>query len=160
MGSLDTSNTYDVIIVGGGFGGTYHLHHLRKLGFSVHMFEAGSALGGIWYWNCYPGARVDTECPVYQFTANETFDGWKWSQRYPGRDELRRYFDHVDRVWDLSKDVSFNSRVTAAHWVKTPSSGLLKWGLSKLGVPAKLQPTQNIFSFALVSPPNLIGLPS
>lgn len=115
----DANHTYyDVIIVGGGFGGTYHLHHLRNLGFTVHMFEAGGALGGIWYWNCYPGARVDTECPVYQFTADETFNGWKWSQRYPGRDELCQYFEHVDRVWDLKKDISFNSRVTAARWDK------------------------------------------
>jgi cation diffusion facilitator CzcD-associated flavoprotein CzcO len=57
---------YDVIVVGGGFGGVYQLYNLRKLGFRVRLFEAGSKLGGIWYWNCYPGARVDTEVPVYQ----------------------------------------------------------------------------------------------
>lgn len=117
------SKEYDAIIVGGGFGGVYHLHHLRKLGFSVHLFEAGAALGGIWYWNCYPGARVDTECPVYQFTDTDTFKDWTWSERYPGRDELRRYFEHVDQIWNLKKDVSFNSRVTAAHWNTTT----LKW---------------------------------
>jgi len=115
------SKQYDVIIVGGGFGGTYHLHHLRNLGFSVHLFEAGAQLGGIWYWNCYPGARVDTECPVYQFTDNEVFKDWKWTERYPGRDELREYFDHVDKIWNLKKDISFNSRVTAAHWNKATS---------------------------------------
>ncbi|KAK4986280.1 hypothetical protein LTR50_005393 [Elasticomyces elasticus] len=109
---------YDAIIIGGGFGGVYHLHHLRQLGFNVHMFEAGSQLGGVWYWNCYPGARVDTECPVYQFTDGELFKDFKWTERYPGRDELRRYFDHVDKIWDLKKDISFNSRVTAAHWNK------------------------------------------
>ena len=43
---------YDVIIIGGGFGGIFHLHHLRKLGFRAHLFEAGAKLGGIWYWNC------------------------------------------------------------------------------------------------------------
>lgn len=41
---------YDAIVVGGGFGGTFHLKHLRELGFNVHMFEAGSQLGGVWYW--------------------------------------------------------------------------------------------------------------
>ncbi|KAK5019477.1 hypothetical protein BJ546DRAFT_917241 [Cryomyces antarcticus] len=117
---LDTKE-YDAIIIGGGFGGVYHLHHLRKLGFNVHMFEAGSQLGGVWYWNCYPGARVDTECPVYQFSDSELFKDWKWTERYPGRDELRRYFDHVDKIWDLKKDISFNSRVTAAHWNKESS---------------------------------------
>ena len=39
---------YDAIVVGGGFGGIFHLYHLRKLGFRVHLFEAGAKLGGIW----------------------------------------------------------------------------------------------------------------
>jgi cation diffusion facilitator CzcD-associated flavoprotein CzcO len=55
MGSLPVDETtYDVIVVGGGFSGCYQLHRLRELGFSVRLFEAGAALGGIWYWNCYP----------------------------------------------------------------------------------------------------------
>ncbi|KAB5531473.1 hypothetical protein GE09DRAFT_1252235 [Coniochaeta sp. 2T2.1] len=114
MGSLP--DKYDVIVVGGGFGGTHVLHRLRGLGFSTHMFEAGAALGGIWYWNSYPGARVDTECPVYQLTDAELFKDWTWSERYPGRDELVRYFAHVANVWDLKKNISFNTKVQAAHW--------------------------------------------
>ena len=114
MGSL--ADKYDVVVVGGGFGGTHALHRLRGLGFSTHMFEAGAALGGIWYWNSYPGARVDTECPVYQLTDPELFKDWTWSERYPGRDELVRYFAHVAKVWDLNKDITFNSRVQKAHW--------------------------------------------
>lgn len=134
MGSIET-NEYDVVIVGGGFGGSYHLHHLRKLGFKVHMFEAGAALGGIWHWNCYPGARVDTEAPVYQFTANETFEGWSWSQRYPGRDELCRYFAHVDRVWDLSKDITYNARVKSAHWDKDAGEWTTQANITQGGGP-------------------------
>lgn len=114
MGSLP--NKYDVVVVGGGFGGTHILHHLRSLGFCTHMFEAGAALGGIWYWNSYPGARVDTECPVYQLTDPELFENWEWSERYPDRDELVRYFAHIGKVWDLNKDITFNTRVQAAHW--------------------------------------------
>jgi hypothetical protein len=44
--------------VGAGFAGLYQLDRLRKLGFKVRVFEAGADIGGIWYWNCYPGARV------------------------------------------------------------------------------------------------------
>ena len=116
MGSLANTPKYDVIVVGGGFGGTHVLHKLRGLGFNTHMFEAGAALGGIWYWNSYPGARVDTECPVYQLTDPELFKDWTWTERYPHRDELVRYFAHVSKVWDLEKDITFNSRVEAAHW--------------------------------------------
>jgi cation diffusion facilitator CzcD-associated flavoprotein CzcO len=47
----------DVIIVGAGFAGLYLLDRLRRLGMTVQVFEAGGGLGGVWYWNCYPGAR-------------------------------------------------------------------------------------------------------
>ena len=117
MGSLAIPQPdYDVVVVGGGFSGIYMLHILRKFGFKTHLFEAGSFLGGIWYWNCYPGARVDTEVPCYQFTMPETWDTFDWKERYPGRDEIERYMRHVDKVWDLSKDISYKTRIEKVHW--------------------------------------------
>ena len=117
MGSAgDSTKTFDVIVVGGGFSGIYQLRSLREAGFNVRMIESGAALGGIWYWNCYPGARVDTAVPCYQFTADDSWKTWDWQQRFPGRDEIQSYMRHLDEVWDLSKDVSYNSRVTAMDW--------------------------------------------
>lgn len=117
MGSAGPSpNTFDVIIVGGGFSGIYQLRILRQAGFSVRLIEAGSALGGIWYWNCYPGARVDTAVPCYQFTPEDSWNTWDWQEKFPGRDEIQSYMRHLDEVWDLSKDVSYNSRITAMTW--------------------------------------------
>ena len=58
---------FAVLVIGGGFAGIYQLDRLRDLGHTVKVFEAGSGLGGIWYWNCYPGARVDSEGAIYQF---------------------------------------------------------------------------------------------
>ncbi|KIX92083.1 uncharacterized protein Z520_12237 [Fonsecaea multimorphosa CBS 102226] len=126
MGSLDQGSTYDVLIVGAGFAGLYLLHRLRKLGFSVHLFEAGASLGGTWFWNCYPGARVDSEVPIYQFASEEVWRDWEWSERYPGWQEIQRYFKHVDRVWNLSPDISFNARVNSAHWC----NGTRKWTIT------------------------------
>ena len=54
----------DVLVVGAGFAGLYQLDHLRRLGYNVKVFEAGADIGGIWYWNCYPGARVDSYGPI------------------------------------------------------------------------------------------------
>lgn len=118
MGSLPTPEVcdYDVVVVGGGFGGIYSLNNLRSLGFSTHMFEAGSGLGGIWHWNCYPGARVDTETPVYQLYASNLYDTWNWKERYSSRDEMVEYFNHVADLMDLKRDITFNARVTKAHW--------------------------------------------
>ena len=50
---------FDAVIVGAGFAGLYMLYRLRELGLSVRVFEAGSGVGGTWFWNRYPGARCD-----------------------------------------------------------------------------------------------------
>ncbi len=106
----------DVIVVGAGFAGLYQLHRLRDLGMSVVLLEAGSALGGIWHWNCYPGARVDSHVPLYEFSDERLWRDWYWDERFPDWKALRRYFDHVDATWDLSRDIRFNTRVRGATW--------------------------------------------
>ena len=80
---------FDAIVVGAGFGGMYMLHRLRGLGMRVRVLEAGSSVGGTWYWNRYPGARVDTETMFYSYQfSDELQQEWDWSERYPSRDEL------------------------------------------------------------------------
>jgi cation diffusion facilitator CzcD-associated flavoprotein CzcO len=120
----------DVLVVGAGFAGLYQLDRLRKLGFSVKVYEAGAELGGIWYWNCYPGARVDTSAPIYQYSREDLWNDWAFSELYPGWDEVRQYFRYVDEKLDLSRDVQFNTRVSSAdfneddrHWVVRTEDG-------------------------------------
>ena len=67
----------EVLIIGAGFGGIYLMHQLRKLGFQCKIYEAGKELGGVWHWNCYPGARVDSAIPVYELQFPEV-----WKVRY------------------------------------------------------------------------------
>lgn len=55
----------DALVVGGGFGGIYAVYKLRAMGLSVHLFEASSRLGGVWSNNQDPGARIDSERPLY-----------------------------------------------------------------------------------------------
>jgi len=110
-------------VIGGGFAGIYQLDRLRSLGHSVKVFEAGERLGGIWYWNCYPGARVDTEGPLYQFAYKDLWKNWEWRQLYPGWSEVREYFAYVDRTLDISKDVRFNARVLPPPSLALPSEG-------------------------------------
>jgi cyclohexanone monooxygenase len=106
----------DALIVGAGFSGLYLLHRLRERGFRVRLFEAGPELGGIWYWNCYPGARVDSHVPNYEFSLEELWRDWNWTERFPAWDELRRYFRYVDEKLELSRDIRFDSRVSAARF--------------------------------------------
>jgi cyclohexanone monooxygenase len=106
----------DVLVLGAGFSGLYQLHRLRQRGFKVRLFEAGPDLGGIWYWNCYPGARVDCHVPNYEFSMEELWRDWHWTERFPAWDELRRYFRYVDEKLDLSRDIRFHSRVVSARF--------------------------------------------
>ena len=75
--------------------------YLRRLGYNVKVFEAGPDIGGIWYWNCYPGARVDSYGPLYQFSKEELWRDWDYGELYPSWDRIRAYFEHVDRKLDL-----------------------------------------------------------
>lgn len=106
----------DAIVIGGGFGGCNSLYKLRNLGLSVKLIEAGSAFGGVWHWNRYPGARVDSETPAYQFNIPAVWKEWNFSERFPGDDEIRRYFQHVDSVLGLSQDTFFNTIVTKTEY--------------------------------------------
>jgi len=68
----------DVMLVGAGFGGVYLLHRLRdELGFNCKIYEAGADLGGIWHWNGYPGARVDTPVPIYEYSLEKVWKVWR-----------------------------------------------------------------------------------
>ncbi len=112
----DDAEVFDALIVGGGFNGVYQLHRLRQEGFKVRLFEAGADLGGVWYWNCYPGARVDSHVPIYEFSIEELWRDWNWTERFPAWDELCRYFHYVDKKLDLSRDIRFGTRVSAAEF--------------------------------------------
>ncbi|KAF2098477.1 HK97 family phage prohead protease [Rhizodiscina lignyota] len=106
----------DVLVVGAGFGGVFCAKTLREMGLKVVIYEAGQSFGGTWRWNRYPGARVDSEVPEYEFSWPEVWKDWTWSTNYPNYQELREYFDHVDKVIDLSKDCSFETVVTGAQF--------------------------------------------
>ena len=106
----------DALVVGAGFNGLYQLYRLRERGFAVRLVEASGGLGGVWQSNCYPGARVDSHVPNYEYSIEAVWRDWTWTERFPGRDELVRYFEHVDRVLDLSPDIDLNTRVTTARF--------------------------------------------
>jgi cyclohexanone monooxygenase len=93
------------------------LHKLRAAGIGVQVVETGSDVGGTWYWNRYPGARVDIQSLEYSFGFDEALEKeWRWSERYAPQPELLRYAVHVADRFDLKRDIAFNTRVTAAHW--------------------------------------------
>src|ERR1700761_182445 len=109
-----TSTDYGVLIIGAGFG---MLHELGKRGISAKAFEAGSGIGGTWFWNRYPGARADIESWVYILTFLEDLGmDWSWKERFPTQPEVEEYLNRATDYLDLRKNIELNTRVTSAHW--------------------------------------------
>jgi len=113
----DTPTEFDAIVIGAGVSGLYQLHKLRELGLRVRVFEAGTGVGGTWYWNRYPGARFDSESYSYGYSfSQELLDEWSWAERFAPQPETERYLNYVADKFGLRGDIQFESSVTAAHW--------------------------------------------
>lgn len=111
------SGDYDAIIVGAGLGGLYQLYRLVEAGLKVMTIERGSDVGGVWYWNRYPGARLDSESYSYAYSfSDELRQEWNWSEHFAGQPELLRYFRYVADRFDLRRHIRFGLTVTHARF--------------------------------------------
>lgn len=107
----------DALIIGAGVAGLYQLYQLRQEGMSVHGVEAGTNVGGTWYWNRYPGAKFDSESYIYQYLFDEElYKDWTWSERFPAQPEIERWMNYIADRLDLRKDYTFGARVTKAEF--------------------------------------------
>jgi cation diffusion facilitator CzcD-associated flavoprotein CzcO len=105
----------DVVVVGAGFAGLYALHRLRGDGLTVRVIEAADGVGGVWYWNRYPGARCDVESVDYSYSFDERLQQeWDWSEKYATQPEILAYLNHVADRFKLRPDITFGTRVTDA----------------------------------------------
>ncbi len=115
----DGTGRYDAIIIGAGFGGLYALRHLRdEMGLSVRAYDAASGVGGTWWYNRYPGARVDApSSPFYAYTfSKELVDEWEWTETQTAGPDVLAYLDHVADRFDLRRDIQFDTWVTDATY--------------------------------------------
>ena len=115
----DSSETgaFDIVVVGAGFAGIYALYRLRGLGYKVKVFEAGSDIGGTWFWNRYPGARCDVESTEYSYSFSEELQQeWNWTERFAGQPEILRYINHVADRFDLRGGIQCDTRVVSAEF--------------------------------------------
>jgi cyclohexanone monooxygenase len=112
-----TTEQVDVLVIGAGLSGLYILYCLRQRGLTARCYEAGTGVGGTWYWNRYPGARVDVESMQYCYHfSDELAQEWKWTEKFAAQPELLRYINYVADRFDLQRDIKFDTRVTSAHF--------------------------------------------
>jgi len=108
---------YDAIVIGAGISGMFMLYRLRQLGMTARVFEAGTDVGGTWYWNRYPGARFDSESWTYGYSfSKELLQAWDWKEHFSPQPDTLEYLNLVTDKFDLRRDMQFRSTVTAAHW--------------------------------------------
>ena len=111
-GSEQTGN-YDVVIIGGGVSGMYAVHHFREMGLSVRAYDGASDVGGTWWYNRYPGARVDGPgSPYYCFTfSDDLMEEWDWDETQSEGKDVLAYLEYVASKFDLRKDIQFETWV-------------------------------------------------
>ncbi|KAL4403231.1 cyclopentanone 1,2-monooxygenase [Colletotrichum abscissum] len=156
----------DVIIVGAGFSGCYALFKVQEAGFSTKILERGDDFGGVWHFNRYPGARVDSDTPAYQFSLPRVWADFHFTERFPGCEEIRRYFRHVDATLGLRQDTIFDAQVDeakydteAGRWQFRTTKGLRatsKYAIFACGSMNKpytpLFPNQDLFDGLIIHP--------
>ncbi|MEZ5549532.1 MAG: NAD(P)/FAD-dependent oxidoreductase [Pseudomonadales bacterium] len=115
--SSDTAIELDALIVGAGFAGMYMLHKLRQQRLDVRVLEAGSGVGGTWYWNRYPGARCDVPSIEYSYSfSDELQQDWNWTEVMAAQPEILDYANHVADRFDLRRDITFDTRAVSARF--------------------------------------------
>ena len=107
---MKTAEYFDIVIIGAGFSGLYALHRFRD--YDVVCFEAGAGVGGTWYWNRYPGARVDIPSMEYSYSFNEDLQQeWSWPEMFSAQPELERYVNHVADRFELRDRIRLSNAV-------------------------------------------------
>lgn len=116
--SSDTSKHYDAVIIGAGVSGMYALHHLREMGLSARVYDGATDVGGTWWYNRYPGARVDGPgSPFYCYTfSDELMHEWVWKETQSEQSDVLEYIEHVADRFDLRRDIQFETWVQDARY--------------------------------------------
>src|SRR5574340_103230 len=87
------------------------------MGLTAQVFDQAGDVGGTWYWNRYPGARVDIESIHYSYSFSEELQQeWEWSERFAAQPEILAYLNHVADRFDLRKDIAFDTQITSVVW--------------------------------------------
>src|SRR6185312_6077338 len=99
-----TSELYDAVIVGAGFGGIGAAIQLKRMGYhNFVILDREDDLGGTWHVNRYPGLAVDEPNP-------------NWSRLFSTGTEIKQYADAVADKFDVRRHMRFNTVVEGARW--------------------------------------------
>jgi cation diffusion facilitator CzcD-associated flavoprotein CzcO len=109
---------HDVVVVGAGLSRLYAVHRLHnECALDVGGFETAPDVGGVWWHNRYPGARLDMEAKDYSYRFSPDLRReWQWSELFPAQPEILSYLNHVADRFDLRRHYQFATAVTSLTW--------------------------------------------
>lgn len=143
-----------VTIVGSGFSGLATAIQLKRLGIPFRIIERQAGIGGTWFLNDYPQARVDITSFIYQYT----FIKYPWKSYFATQPELREYVDFIVDTFDLRRHIELNTKVTDAHWDEAAQSWVID--IERAGGKTETFSSNTIVSAAgLFSTPRLPDIP-
>lgn len=117
----------DAVVVGTGMAGLYMIKRLNDQGLNIQAIEAGSGVGGAWFWNRYPGCRADLPIIEYSYSfSKELQQEWDWTEVMAGQPEIERYLNYTADKFDLRKDIKFNTKVTDAIYNEDSNTWTVK----------------------------------
>ncbi len=140
-----------VVVIGAGFGGIGMAVALKQAGIEDFLIlDRGDDLGGIWRDNTYPGLCCDVPSALYSFS----FWPWRWSRRFPPRQEILDYLRALSDDRGLGPHLRLRSGVAAAEFDERRAL----WNLT-LEDGGTLQATAVVSAVGQLSRPALTDIP-
>jgi 4-hydroxyacetophenone monooxygenase len=103
---------FSVVIIGAGVSGLASAFALKAAGISFQVIEKNQEVGGTWWENTYPGARVDIPSNLYSYS----FTRKTWSEHFGRRNEIKDYILDTVEQFDVRSRIRFGREVTEARW--------------------------------------------
>ncbi len=117
------ADNFHVAVIGTGISGLNVAVQLKHAGIPFTVFEKNPEVGGSWFENRYPGARVDTSSRGY--THLVSYD-YPYEYSYSPRDHNLKYFKWVADNFEIRDNIVFNTEVTAMLWDEAAAKWTLK----------------------------------
>ena len=109
---------FSVTVIGAGMGGLNAAIQLKRAGIPFTVIEKNDGIGGTWYENRYPGARVDTPSRLYTHLFGVDY-GYPYA--FCPWTENQKYFDWVADTFNVRGDISFETEVRSLAWDEAAS---------------------------------------
>ncbi len=116
--SSTRESDFHVLVIGSGMSGVLTGIRLEQAGIDYTVVEKNSGIGGTWFENTYPGARVDIANHFYCYSFEPNSN---WSEFFARRDELRDYFEHCAQKYGVLDNICFETEVLSARWEESNS---------------------------------------